>query len=265
MIDQITPLILTYNEAPNIGRTLEQLTWARDIIVVDSFSDDETVELAQAFPQVRVLQRKFDSHEQQWNFGLKETGITTKGVLARDADYVVSDELVEELKSLRPAPETTAYRANFIYVVNGKRLRSRIYPPVTVLYRREFSQYEQDGHTQKVLVTGAIENLRAPMLHDDRKSLSRWFQSQSRYTRLEAEKLRSTATSELGWKDRMRQWRVVAPSAMIFYCLIWRAGVLDGWSGFYYAFQRATAELMLSLHLIEQLLRSSGNAQQESV
>jgi glycosyltransferase involved in cell wall biosynthesis len=265
MIDQITPLILTYNEAPNIGRTLEQLTWARDIIVVDSFSDDETVELAQAFPQVRVLQRKFDSHEQQWNFGLKETGITTRWVLALDADYVVSDELVEELKSLRPAPETTAYRANFIYVVNGKRLRSGIYPPVTVLYRREFSQYEQDGHTQKVLVTGAIENLRAPMLHDDRKSLSRWFQSQSRYTRLEAEKLRSTATSELGWKDRMRQWRVVAPSAMIFYCLIWRAGVLDGWAGFYYAFQRATAELMLSLHLIEQLLRSSGNAQQESV
>ena len=49
MLDQITPLILTYNEAPNIGRTLEQLTWARDIVVVDSFSTDDTVEIASSF------------------------------------------------------------------------------------------------------------------------------------------------------------------------------------------------------------------------
>lgn len=46
MMEQITPLILTCNEAPNIGRTLERLTWARDIVVVDSFSNDETVEIA---------------------------------------------------------------------------------------------------------------------------------------------------------------------------------------------------------------------------
>ena len=44
MFDQITALILTYNEAPNIGRILERLDWARDIVVVDSFSDDDTVE-----------------------------------------------------------------------------------------------------------------------------------------------------------------------------------------------------------------------------
>src|SRR5215510_832543 len=107
MLDQITPLILTYNEAPNIGRTLEQLRWARDIVVVDSFSADNTVEIASSFPQVRVLQRKFDSHEKQWNFGLQETGIATKWVLALDADYFVTDELVEELKSLVPDTQTS--------------------------------------------------------------------------------------------------------------------------------------------------------------
>ena len=52
MLDQITPLILTYNEAPNIGRTLAALAWARDIVVVDSFSDDETLEIASSFSQV---------------------------------------------------------------------------------------------------------------------------------------------------------------------------------------------------------------------
>src|SRR5437764_11178163 len=99
MLEQITPLILTYNESPNIGRTLEQLRWARDIVVVDSLSDDETLEIAKGFPQVRVFQRQFDTHGVQWNFGLNETAISTEWVLALDADFVLSPELVDEIAS----------------------------------------------------------------------------------------------------------------------------------------------------------------------
>ncbi|MFN5855908.1 MAG: glycosyltransferase, partial [Pseudanabaenaceae cyanobacterium] len=44
MIEQIQPLILTYNEAPNIARTLAKLSWAKRIVVIDSFSTDETLE-----------------------------------------------------------------------------------------------------------------------------------------------------------------------------------------------------------------------------
>src|SRR5882672_10665373 len=106
MMDNITPLILTFNEAPNIGRTLEKLRWARDIVVVDSFSDDDTVEIAKSFPPVRLYQREFDSHQNQWNFGLRETGITTPWVLALDADYVLTDEFIGELKLLQPDTPT---------------------------------------------------------------------------------------------------------------------------------------------------------------
>src|ERR1051325_9934761 len=102
MPDQITPLILTYNEAPNIARSLAALSWAKDIVVVDSFSDDDTVAIAKSVPYVRVFQRAFDNHRNQWEFGLKETGITTPWVLALDADYVVSEELVAELDQLQP-------------------------------------------------------------------------------------------------------------------------------------------------------------------
>ena len=86
MLDQITPLILTYNEAPNIVRSLGALSWAKDIVVVDSFSDDDTITIAKSVPAVRVFQRAFDSHRNQWEFGLKETGISTPWVLALDAD-----------------------------------------------------------------------------------------------------------------------------------------------------------------------------------
>jgi glycosyltransferase involved in cell wall biosynthesis len=249
MLDQITPLILTYNEAPNIARALERLKWARDIVVVDSFSDDETLELAASFPQVRVFQRTFDCHRNQWEFALRETGIGTPWVLALDADYILSDELVSELKELQPDEKTAGYRASFIYCVKGKRIHSGIYPPVTVLYRRAGASYIQDGHAQRVVVEGVIEELRSPLLHDDRKSLRRWFSSQAVYTELEAQKLRAADPGDLELTDRLRRWRFVAPPAVLFYCLIVKGGIFDGWAGFYYAFQRSAAEAMLSHRL----------------
>ncbi len=255
MLASITPLILTYNEAPNIGRTLAQLSWARDIVVVDSFSDDDTVEIVKTFPQARIHQRKFDTHRNQWNFGLRETGIGSAWVLGLDADYVLTEEFSAELRELQPTPEIEGYRANFIYCVGGERIRSGVYPPVTVLYRRENTSYAQDGHTHRLVINGQVESLRARILHDDRKPLGRWMEAQSRYTKLEADKLLSARPESLTWTDRVRRWRLVAPAAVLFYCLIIRGGVLDGWAGFYYAFQRSLAELMLSLYLLDRDLR----------
>jgi glycosyltransferase involved in cell wall biosynthesis len=249
MLDQITPLILTYNEASNIARTLASLSWAKDIVVVDSLSDDDTLELAATFPRVRVFQRQFDCHRNQWQFGLKETGISTSWVLALDADYVVSSELLAELDQLQDDSQTAGYRAKFVYCIKGRQIRSGIYPPVTVLYRREAASYIQDGHTQRVALDGLVRDLRSPMFHDDRKPLSHWLKSQARYTELEAQKLRAANPAELDLADRLRRWRIVVPPAMLVYCLIVRGGVLDGWAGFYYAFQRAMAELMLSQRL----------------
>lgn len=255
MLDQITPLILTYNEAPNIARALSGLHWANDIVVVDSFSDDDTVQIAKKFPRVRVIQRAFDNHRNQWEFGLRETGISSPWVLALDADYVVSDEIISELEKLQPGDAVNGYRANFIYCINGKKIRSGIYPPVTVLYRRESATYVQDGHTQRIAVSGAIKDLRAPLFHDDRKSLRRWFQSQAKYTELEAQKLASTDPAELRLPDRLRRWCVIMPPATLVYCLIVRGGILDGGAGFYYAFQRVAAEAMLARRLTRRIFQ----------
>lgn len=68
---QLTPLLLTYNEEPNIDRTLGGLGWARRIVVIDSGSSDRTLELLAAYSQVEVLTRSFDSFANQCNFGLQ--------------------------------------------------------------------------------------------------------------------------------------------------------------------------------------------------
>jgi glycosyltransferase involved in cell wall biosynthesis len=226
LLDNITPLILTYNEAPNIGRTLKRLRWAREVVLVDSYSTDETLEIASGFPNVRVVQRSFDSHAEQWNFGLRDTAIVTEWVLALDADYVLTPQLTEELKTLNPGAETKGYRAPFDYCIRGQRLRSGIYPPATVLYRRQDASYYQDGHTQKILLKGSVENLKSAILHDDRKELKRWFQSQLVYAQLEADKLRQKPVAALSLTDRLRRWRVLAPLMTAVYCLLIRGGIL---------------------------------------
>jgi glycosyltransferase involved in cell wall biosynthesis len=255
MLDQITPLILTYNEAPNLERTMDQLTWASDIVVVDSFSDDATTMIASSFPQARICQRVFDTHRDQWNFGLQETGIKTPWVLALDADYVLTEEFAAELRTLRSDSAVNGYFAEFIYCLNGKRLRGGIYPAVAVLYRRSTAEYEQDGHTHRVKIEGRVGRLAAKILHDDRKPLRRWLSSQTKYAELEARKL--TTLEDLSFRDRLRRMQVIAPGVVLFYCLIVRGGMFDGWPGFYYAFQRMLAELMLSLYLIEARLVKS--------
>lgn len=262
MLEKITPLILTYNEAPNIGRTLAQLGWARDIVVVDSFSNDETLEIISNFPHARVFQREFDSFAGQCNFGLRETGISTEWVISLDADYQLTPALISEIDTLQPGGDVVGLRADFTYCILGRRLRSGIYPPVTVLFRKAKAFFKEDGHAHRVVLEGRIENLRAPVLHDDRKPFRRWLEAQSRYTMLEADKLLSAEDGSLSWTDRIRCWRVVAPAAMLFYCLIGRGGILDGWAGFYYAFQRALAELMLSLYLIDHDLRGAERPEQ---
>lgn len=254
MLDQITPLILTLDEAPNIARTLDRLDWAKDIVVVDSFSKDETPSIARCYPNVRLFQRKFDQHSEQWNFGLAHTGIATEWVLALDADYVLSDELVREFGALTPPAAVSGYAASFTYCIHGRPLRATVYPPVTVLYRRRQARYAQDGHTQRVLIqSGRVEELAGKIVHDDRKPLARWLRSQDRYMRLEAKKLACSRFADLKLQDKIRRLIVVAPAAMLLYCLFAKRNILDGRAGLIYALQRTTAEIILSVHLARSL------------
>jgi glycosyltransferase involved in cell wall biosynthesis len=253
-VNSVTALVLTFNEAANIDRTLSRLTWVDRIVVIDSQSTDETCAIVRRHPKATVFQRAFTTHAEQWNFGLEQAGISSEWILALDADFVLSDGFIKEVSALEPADGTNGYQASFVYCIDGRPLRGAAYPPVTVLFRRTRARYEQDGHTQRVRVTGQVAPLAEKIFHDDRKPLTHWLSAQSRYMRLEAEKLSSTPAARLGFLDRVRRLVVIAPPAMFFYCLVVRGGVLDGRAGLFYALQRATAEVILSLFLVERKL-----------
>ena len=248
MLSLITPVILTHHEAPNIGRNLEKLSWAKEVIVVDSLSTDDTERIVRSFPNARFIQRVFGSHASQWNFALKETGIKTEWVLALDADHILTDKLVEELKC-SALGNFDAYEARFLYCIAGRRLRASVYPPSTVLFKKDKAHFEQVGHTQKISVEGSKGRLFAPILHDDRKPFSRWWNSQKNYMKLEVTELTHPGRA-LSWPDRVRQLRIVAPVGVFVYCLLWKGLILDGIRGIVYSAQRMIAEGILSFYLI---------------
>jgi glycosyltransferase involved in cell wall biosynthesis len=251
MLDRITPLILTRDEAPNIERALQRLAWAKDVVVVDSFSTDGTVEMARRFPNVRVLQRQMDSLASQSNHGLAQA--RTPWALLLDADYMLTPELVEELRALEPPPDVDAYRASFLYAIGGRALRSSLYPPRIVLLRRERARVWQDGHAHRVEVAGSVGDLRARIIHDDRKSFRRFLERQRTYARQEAEKLRGADPASLRLPSRIRRWVVIAPAAVLVHTLLVKGVVLDGWPGLRYAWERFVAEAMLSAALLARM------------
>lgn len=253
----ITAVILTFNEAPNIERTLAQLTWLNDIVVVDSMSTDETVVIASRFRNVRVFTRAFTTHAEQWNYAVAQTGITSEWILALDADYVVPPALSREIQALEPDAMTSGYEASFEYCIDGRVLRGGVYPPVTVLYRKAAGRYEQDGHTQRIRLAGSVKPLAARIQHDDRKSIAHWLSAQARYMKLESEKLLSSR-GNVGFADAVRKWIVVAPPAMFIYSYVIRGGILDGRAGLFYALQRTVSELILSLFLVRRKLGGAG-------
>jgi glycosyltransferase involved in cell wall biosynthesis len=254
IIDRITPLVITYNEAPNIARTLSHLTWAKRIVVIDSGSTDETLNIIRSFPQADVVHRTFDDCANQWNFGNDQ--VQTEWVLSLDADYELSEELIAELASLAPDEVASGYRASFVYRVFGKPLRGSLYPPRIVLYRKDRTRYRNEGHTQRPIVAGEVRELSGVIYHDDRKPLRRWLASQRRYAKEEADYLLQPSHKTSGTTERIRVMAWPAPIVVLIYALFLKGCVLEGLQGWYYALQRLVAEVFIALEIIDRKFRA---------
>jgi glycosyltransferase involved in cell wall biosynthesis len=259
MLDQITPVILTGNEEANIARTLGQLRWAPEIVIVDSASRDRTVEIARSFPNVRLFERRFDDFASQWTFAAEQARSTW--ILALDADFFVPDALVAELRQLQPPETLDGYVGHFTYAILGRPLRASLYPPKLVLMRRDRAYFTSDGHTHVPCVRGASGNLRTHVIHDDRKSFDHFLRRQGRYMREEADKLLSEDPGDLTLADHIRML-LLGPIAVVVYTLFVKRCIFDGWAGLYYVLERAIAETALAAELLRRKLVPKENIQE---
>lgn len=256
MLADITPVVLAYNEAPNLDRTLQALAWARRVVVLDSGSSDESRAIAGRFANVDWQVRSFDDHARQCNYALDQLVTSAPWVLFMDADYIVTPELLEEFRQLRPAHEN-GYEVPFKYCVDGFPLRGTLYPARVCLFKPGCGRYRQFGHTQWLEIEGLVGRTRAYMLHDDRKSARNFVARQRRYARLEAQYLWAQPWADMNWRKRVRRMLVIAPWAAPMFALFGKGVILDGIPGLKYAWERAQAETLIASALLREMLSPS--------
>ena len=158
-------------------------------------------------------------------------------------------------EGLSPESDTVGYRAGFVYQIYGHALRGTLYPPRVVLYQKDRATYKNEGHGHRVAIDGRVLPLASTIYHDDRKPLTRWFQSQQRYARDKAAHLLAADPVTLRITDRLRRMAWPAPLAVFSYTLIAKGCLFDGWPGWFYVLQRVLAEVMIALEIIDKRLK----------
>lgn len=247
--EKLIAVILTWNEEENISRTLEKLNWLEKIIVVDSGSTDQTIELIRSYRNTHLFSRQFDTHATQWNFGANLC--ESEWILSLDADYILIDQFIEEIQQKILSETASAFYCNFEFVVFGKALRGNNTTPRAVLFKKADCNYYDDGHTQRLHINGKAESFQHKILHDDRKPLSRWLLNQGNYSLKESIMLLQKANSDLPLTGRIRKKKILAPAFIFFYCLIRKGMLFNGWRGWHYTLQRTLVEILISLRLTE--------------
>lgn len=131
MLD-LTVIILTYNEELHIRRCLENIMpIANQVFIIDSFSTDRTLDIAREFPNVHILQNKWENnYAKQFNWGLTHADIRTQWVLRLDADEYLLPELIEELQEKLPSlpNEVSGGIFNLRQIFMGQWMKRGVYP-----------------------------------------------------------------------------------------------------------------------------------------
>lgn len=266
----VSVLLLTLNEERNLPRCLESLAWCKDIVVLDSYSTDRTVAIAEA-AGVRVFQRKFDDFAGQRNWALDNVPFQHAWVLHLDADEVCTPQLQAEIASQTGNPDYDAYRIPSKMMFFGKWLRfAGMYPSYQVrLGRTPAFRFKQVGHGQREDISAArVGTLKSPYLHHSfSQGLDDWIARHNRYSSAEASQLVSGSSDShmdllglIDWRNPTRPRRAIKTLAnrlpfratlRFLYMYVGRLGFLDGSAGYQYCRLLAIYQAMIDLKVAE--------------
>ncbi len=269
MTAPLSILLLTLNEEDNMPACLEAISWCDDIVVMDSFSTDRTVELAEQ-AGARVRQRKFDNFAGQRNYALENVDFKHEWVFHLDADEIFTDALRQEIEHAITNPDYDAYRVPSRMMFMGQWLRySGMYPSYQErLTRRPDFRFKMVGHGQKADIPfERIGTLQQPYLHYSfSKGMHDWFEKHNRYSSHEAEAaLEHRLVGKMDWRglclpDQSRRRLAIRalvfrmpmrPLLRFFYMYLFRLGFLDGVAGLTYCRLMATYEFMIISKIME--------------
>ncbi|MDQ6620042.1 MAG: glycosyltransferase family 2 protein [Pseudomonadota bacterium] len=222
-----TVCVITRDAASELASCIGSVPFADEVLVVDSGSRDDTVEVARALG-ARVIERDWAGFGAQKNFAVASA--RNDWVLCLDADERLSPELALEIRSTL-ATDAVAGRAGYTMARRnrflGKWLRhGEGYPDWSLrLFDRRIGRWSDDVVHEHVIVDGRVERLRGDLLHASAESLERYLDKQNRYTSLQAQAL--YAAGEPARASRM----LLSPLLRFFRLYVVRLGFLDGIAG----------------------------------
>jgi glycosyltransferase involved in cell wall biosynthesis len=225
--EKLSAIVTTFNEEGNIAACLATLSFADEILVVDSFSKDRTVEIAAAVPKTRVLQHEYAGNGPQCNWAMDQAA--HPWVLIVDADERVTPALTREIAELLekgPSADHYCLRRDNVFLDRVIRHSGWGQDRLVRLLRRGSARYPEQLVHADMHPDGPTPTLVAPLLHYTLRSLPQYVEKLHRY-------------AEWGARDLARRGRgagmaevALRPAWRFFRMFVLEAGFLDGLHGF---------------------------------
>lgn len=177
-------VMITLNEAHYLRDILENLKgWAREVFIVDSYSKDETVDIALEYG-VCIVQRKFRGFGDQWNFALRELPIASPFTMKLDPDERVSDQLKQQILELTRRNHWAGLECIRRWWFMGRPLPIR--ERILRVWRTGACKFSDVSVNEHPIVAGEVAFTPAEIEHLDSPDLDHWFEKQNKYSTAEA-------------------------------------------------------------------------------
>jgi glycosyltransferase involved in cell wall biosynthesis len=252
---KLTAIVLTLNEGRHLPRCLESVkSIGGSVLVVDSFSTDDTLRIAESYG-AKVVQHPFVNHALQFNWAFSQLDVSAEWVLRLDADEYLTPLLVSEILERLPflGPQFDGVYCGRRMTFQGKLIRYGGVFPIRVLrlFRNGRGQCENRWMDEHIKVAGATEDFRGEIIDDNLQSLTWWTAKHNNYASREAVDLLnlkyhfmphdSVAALRKASQAGVKRWIKESVYARLpggfrafayfFYRYIVRLGFLDGSSG----------------------------------
>lgn len=232
MKSKITALAITLNEEENVKQYVESLSFADEIIFVDSNSTDKTVEIAKSLG-VKVIQRDFDNFSNQRNFAISQA--QNDWITFFDLDEIVTPELNAEIVSVTSSTsDCVAYYVKRNFHFMGKRIKFGGWQSDKAIrvFNKEHCKYNGLVH-ETVVANGKVGYLKEQVNHFSYRSFDNYNDKLNLYSKLQAESLYVKNKRPNAYHFFIR------PKYRFFWQYIYRLGILDGKEGFILAYVHA--------------------------
>ena len=251
---KILPVVLTKNEEHNIEKCLKRLKWAKKVLLFDSFSDDKTIFLAKKYSNVKIIKcKKSLDYVGKLNFINRVT--QNSYIFLLDADYECSRKLVKELANFTPSQNVFGYNFKIYNKIYGKVLKENLYPSKILLFKSSKNLFKRFGHKEIIKKKGHVRDFKNYIIHEDKKSLKRWFKNQYFYSVKDSKKLFQIDFSKLTIQNKIRRIPFLMNIVSAIYYTFKLNLLRFGMAGFFYILARQVYETFLSINVFIYFLR----------